>query len=154
MSRITGAWLWFMGSLLLDDDEARGVVGLVGDADVALRPRDSNQSASTPLRRISGFPLGRLTTSQPRQVIGIRDAEADRLRERLLGGKARRQVADAALLELGPARGKDGKLVDAEDALGEAVAAPRQDGADAADVADVGADAEDHRADAKSMTRR
>src|SRR6185436_738349 len=72
-------------------------------------------------------------------------AEADRLRERFLGGKARRQVADAALLELRATGAEDLDLVRAEDTLRERVAAPREHAADAADVADVGADAEDHR---------
>ena len=55
-----------------DDHEGGGVVGFVGDADVRLRPRASNQSASSPCSRISGLPLRALTISQARQVIGMR----------------------------------------------------------------------------------
>ena len=46
---------------------------------------------------------------------------------------------------LGATRAEHGELVRTEDALGERIAAPREDAADAAHVANVGADAEDHR---------
>ena len=56
-----------------DDDEARRVVGFVGDGDVGDAGRaPSNHAASSPCRRISGLPLGALTISQARQVIGMR----------------------------------------------------------------------------------
>ena len=104
---------------------------------------------------MSGLPLGRLTISQPRQVIGMRMPEADRLRERLLGGEARREVAHAALLELGAARAEDSISCGAEHAARRSARRARaSDGRDAAHVADVGADAVDHRAAALPRPRR
>ena len=84
-------------------------------------------------------------------------AQADRLRECLLGGEARRQVVHAALLDARTPVGEIGDLVRPEHLVGEALAAPRQRIGDAAHVADVGADAVDHRGDgawARWMQRR
>ena len=84
----------------LDDDEAGRVVGLVGDADVgAQAPR---RRTSRRARRAGGSRACRSALDDLAAAPGHRHAhaQADRLRERLLGREARRQVADAALLEL------------------------------------------------------
>ena len=75
--------------------------------------------------------------------------QADGLGEGLFGREARRQIGLAARLDPGPALAEDSQLMRAQHFLGKALAAARQRGADAADVADVGADAVDH---GKAMT--
>ena len=60
----------------------------------------------------------------------------------------------AAFIALPALAAEHRDLVWPEDALGEAVAAAREDGTDPAHVADVGADAEDHRGRAAAIARQ
>src|SRR5206468_879770 len=71
-------------------------------------------------------------------------AKAERLREGLLRGEARGQIAHAASIRMGTPFSKDIELARTEHLLGEALAAALQRALDASDVAHVGADAVDH----------
>ena len=72
------------------------------------------------------------------------DAQADGLGEGLLGTEAGGQVANAARRRALAAGVEDLQFFGAQHAFGKAIAAPLQHRSDAADVAQIGADAVDH----------
>ena len=71
-------------------------------------------------------------------------AQANGFAKGFFGGKARGQVAQAALGPALAAGAPSGQFVGGQNFFGEAFAMALKAGADAADVADVGANAVDH----------
>ena len=101
----------------------------------------ASRVAAAPVSASVGWPEGRLVHPQVGQEHAAAEAGAQRLGTGLLGGEALGVGAGPVgpRAPLGPA-----PLVLREHALQEAVAEPLQRALDPADVADVGADAEDH----------
>ncbi|KAI1697461.1 hypothetical protein Ddc_19680 [Ditylenchus destructor] len=152
-ARITGACRDSVMSLSVNQWKGRragdaaagpGAQSRVSTTTKAVAPLASNHSASAPCNRISGLPLGALTTSQDRQVIGMRMPMPTALEKASL---AEKRVPDTRCrrLDLVVARLEHRHLMRSEHLLGEAHTAPCEGLPDAPDVADVGADAVDHR---------
>jgi hypothetical protein len=108
--------------LLLDDHEAGRVVGFVGDADVRREALGLEPALELAVQHDDRLAAGQLGDLARAPGHGHAHAHADGLAERLLGGEAGGQEADAAL---GPALGAlapGGEFAVGQDAAREAVA--------------------------------
>lgn len=106
--------------------------------------RAANQSASSPDRRMKGWPLGWFRISQPRQVMGLRMPVPMALEKASLAEKRVAEETQAPGRRAGAAGVEDLQFSRPQHTLGKSLAATFQRGLDAAQVAKVGAYAVDH----------
>ena len=135
---------WLFGLNFLHHAKAGGVVGFVGHTQMRREAFGLEPFLERTVQHDHRLAAGQRPHLTRAPGHGHVHAQPDGLAEGFLGGKARSQVAHAALGPPRAARTPGGQLAIGQHLFGKPLAVALQTGRDAAHIADVGANAVDH----------